>query len=429
MAETKIGITGIGLTTPLGQDVQENWPNLVEMNTGIGYYPEDSHLKNFQYVGKVETIELPESIPPKLLSQMRFLNRGSLLGFVSAHEAISRSGINIQDIPPGRRGLYVASGDLTKVGYDFLFPATQEATEGKWQEIDFEKLNLAALDKINPFFLLESISNNLFSFLSAFFDCKGPNTSLASFSPTGMHALELAYRGLRQHKADMALVVGCGNWITEIPLYEIDGLGMLSRCEYGAQSFRPFDRRRDGFIPGEGGAAVLLETVDAARARGADILATIEGLGNSIDFSPDHRMIVPSKVAERSIRLAMDDSGCEVKDLAFINPHGSATQKGDRSELSSLMDILNNHRAEVPICGLKPYTGHLGAASDIAEIIFGILAVKHRMVPATPNFKETEKDFSELNIPSAHRDCAKDHFLTVSYGLGGESAAVVIKAQ
>ena len=262
-----------------------------------------------------------------------------------------------------------------------------------------------------------------------FFDCKGPNTSLASFSPTGMHALELAYRGLRQRKADMALVVGCGNWITEIPLYEIDGLGMLSRCEYGAQSFRPFDRRRDGFIPGEGGAAVLLETVDAARARGADILATIEGLGNSIDFSPDHRMIVPAKVAERSIRLAMDDSGCDVKDLAFINPHGSGTQKGDRSELSSLIDVLNNHRSQVPICGMKPYTGHLGAASDIAEIIFGILAVKHHMVPATPNFKETEKDFSELNIPRAHRDRGKDHFLTVSYGLGGESAAVVIKAQ
>jgi 3-oxoacyl-[acyl-carrier-protein] synthase II len=429
MAEMKICITGIGLTTPLGQDVPENWRNLVEMKTGIGYYPEDSDLKNFQYIGKIETVELPEPIPPKLLSQMRFLNRGSLLGFVSAHEAVSRSGINIQDIPPGRRGLYIASGDLTKVGYDFLFPATQEATEGRWQEIDFEKLNLAALDKINPFFLLESISNNLFSFLSAFFDCKGPNTSLASFSPTGMHALELAYRGLQHRKADMALVVGCGNWITEIPLYEIDGLGMLSRCEYGAQSFRPFDRRRDGFIPGEGGAAVLLETVDAARTRGAEILATIEGLGNSIDFSPDHRMIVPANVAERSIRLAMDDSGCDVKDLALINPHGSGTQKGDRSELSSLMDILDNHRSQVPICGMKPYTGHLGAASDIAEIIFGILAVKDRMVPATPNFKETEKDFSELNIPSDHRDCGKDHFLTVSYGLGGESAAVVIKAQ
>jgi len=429
MSEMKIVITGMGLTTPLGKDARENWRNLVEMKTGIGYYPDDSSLKNFQYVGKIKNVELPESIPQKLLSQMRFLNRGSLLGFVSAHEAVSRSGINIQDILPGRRGLYTASGDLTNVGYHFLFPATQEATEGRWQEIDFEKLNRAALDKVNPFFLLESISNNLFSFLSAFFDLKGPNTSLASFSPSGMHALELACRSLSQAKADMALVVGCGNWITEIPLYEMDGLGMLSRCEYGAQSFRPFDRRRDGFIPGEGGAAVLLETVDAAKARGADILATIKGLGNSIDFSPDHRMIVPSKVAERSIRLAMDDSGCNVKDLAFINPHGSATQKGDRSELSSLMDILDIHKAQVPICGMKPYTGHMGAASDIAEIILGILAVKHHMVPATPNFTKTEKGFSDLYIPSGHSDCENEHFLTISYGLGGGSSAVLIKAQ
>ncbi|MBT8406478.1 MAG: hypothetical protein KJP05_03395, partial [Deltaproteobacteria bacterium] len=148
----------------------------------------------------------------------------------------------------------------------------------------------------------------------------------------------------------------------------------------------------------------------------------------SIDFSPDHKMIVPSKVAGRSIRLAMDDSGCDVKDLAFINPHGSATQKGDRSELSSLMDILDIHKAQVPICGLKPYTGHMGAASDIAEIILGILAVKHHMVPATPNFTKTEKGFSDLYIPSAHSDCENEHFLTISYGLGGGSSAVLIKA-
>ena len=124
----------------------------------------------------------------------------------------------------------------------------------------------------------------------------------------------------------------------------------------------------------------------------------------------------------------MDDSGCDVKDLAFINAHGSATQKGDRSELSSLMDILDIHKAQVPICGLKPYTGHMGAASDIAEIILGILAVKHRMVPATPNFTKTEKGFSDLYIPSAHSDCENEHFLTISYGLGGGSSAVLIKA-
>ena len=428
MSEMKTAVTGMGLITPLGIDLRENWRNLVEMKTGIGYYPEERRIENLRYMGRIQTVELPQSIPQKLLSQMRFLNRGSLLGFVSAHEAVSRSGIDMQDIPPDRRALYIASGDLTMVGYDFLFPATQEATEGRWQEIDFEKLNRAALDRINPFFLLESISNNLFSFLSAFFDCKGPNTSLASLSPCGMHALELAHGILRQGKADMALVVGCGNWITEIPMYEIDGLGMLSKCRHGIESFKPFDRRRDGFIPGEGGAALLLETLEAASGRGAAILATIEGMGNCIDFSRDWSLRVPSKVAERSIRLALNESGSDLKDLAFVNPHGSGTQKGDRSELSSLTDILNDYRARIPICGMKPYTGHLGAASDIAEIIFGILAVQHHMVPATLNFEETEKDFSELDIVGAHKDCENTHFLTISYGLGGQSSSVVIKA-
>jgi 3-oxoacyl-[acyl-carrier-protein] synthase II len=137
--------------------------------------------------------------------------------------------------------------------------------------------NQSTVDKVNPFFLLESICNNLFSFLSAFYELMGSNTTLASHSPYGGNALELTSRSIAQGKADIGVAVGCGNWITEIPLYEMEGLGILSRCKEGIHSYRPFDRKRDGFIPGEGGAALFLEASEIAERRGAKVWGKVNG--------------------------------------------------------------------------------------------------------------------------------------------------------
>jgi len=427
MYEREVVITGAGLITPLGMNCDENWKNLKEMKTGIAHYPKDG-LPNFlSYLGKINDIEIPEDIPPKLLGQMKFLNRGALLGFLSAREALSSSGVPVSDIPPGRRAFYLASGDFTKVGYDFMFPALKDATDGTWKNIDFEKLNTSALNKVNPFFLLESLSNNLFSFLSAFFEFMGPNTSLASLSPCGGYALELAARSIKHDKADIALAVGCGNWITEIPLFELESLGILSKCTSGIHSFRPFNRQRDGFIPGEGGAAILLESADGAHQRGATILGKVKGFVNYSEFSENAGFSVPPKVCQRSIELALREAECEINDLASINPHGSGTQQGDRSELRSIMEVFNMKHSEVPICGMKPYTGHLGAASDIAEVIFGLKGVKESIVPATLNFEEAEREFSELRISNTHQICEKRSFLSIIYGIGGQSLTVVVE--
>jgi len=427
MREREAVITGIGLITPLGINCEENWENLKAMKTGITRHPGDGRPDFLQYFGKVPDVEIPGDIPDKLIGQMKFLNRGSLLGFFAAREAVLHSGMPLSDIPPGRRALYLASGDFTKVGYDFMYPAFKDATDETWQKIDYQKLNISALNKVNPFFLLESISNNLFSFLSAFFDFMGPNTSLASLSPCGGYALELALRSIRQDKADVALAVGCCNWITEIPLYELASIGILSKCTSGAKSFRPFNKQRDGFIPGEGGAAIFLEAADSAQERGAKVLGKIKGCANYSEFSDGSGFGVPAKVCKRSIELALRDAHCEISDLASVNPHGSGTLQGDRSELRSVMDVFAERHSEVPICGMKPYTGHLGAASDIAEVVFGLRGIQDGIIPATLNFEETEKEFSGLKISNNHRSCEKRYFLSIIYGIGGQSVAMVVE--
>jgi 3-oxoacyl-[acyl-carrier-protein] synthase II len=424
MSEREAVITGLGLVTPLGIGVAENWANLSELTTGISYDPQENNPEFLHYSGKVRDFDLGNGIPRKLAKEMKFLTRGSLLGFAAAREAFSHARIDIEGIPPGRRALYIASGDTTMVGYDFMYPATKDLLGG---EVDPERLNRAILDRVRPFFLLESIKNNLFSCLSAFLEFMGPNTSLALDSPGGGNALELAWRSVRQGQADVAMVVGCGNWITEIPVYEMEGLGILSRCKEGAPSFRPFDRRRDGFIPGEGGAAIFLEAGEVAARRGAEVYGKIRGVGGSTEFLRDRGLRVPDRVSAESIRSALEEAAVEPGDLAFICPHGSGSQKGDRSELRSIQEVFGPRASTMPICGLKPYTGHLGAASDIAEFIFGIKAGRDGIVPATLNFRESEREFAELRISGAHQPGAGTCFLSTSYGMGGQASSTVVE--
>jgi 3-oxoacyl-[acyl-carrier-protein] synthase II len=425
--DREVVITGMGLMTPLGLGVEENWEGVKALRTGIGHFPQDGVPRFLQYMGKVKEFESEKDVPHKLLGQMKFLNRGSLLGFAAAREAVSLSGMNLGDIPPGRRALYIASGDTTRVGYDFMYPAVKDGTRGRWQEMDPHTFNQSTVDKVNPFFLLESICNNLFSFLSAFYELMGSNTTLASHSPYGGNALELTSRSIEQGKADIGLAVGCGNWITEIPLYEMEGLGILSRCKEGIHSYRPFDRRRDGFIPGEGGAALLLEASEIAEKRGAKVWGKVKGFGNCIEFSNDQSLTVPSHVTARCMTLAVKDAGCDLSDLGFISPHGSGSQKGDRSELHSIREVWGHRSQEIPISGMKAYTGHLGAASDLAQVIFSMKAAADRMVPATVNFKEADPEFSDLKIAGTHQGCTRTLFLSVSYGIGGQSSSVIIE--
>jgi 3-oxoacyl-[acyl-carrier-protein] synthase II len=374
----------------------------------------------------VERLVLPDLTFPNLSAQMKFLNRGALLGFSAAFEAVSQAKIKLDRVPPRRRALFIASGDMTKVGYESFYPAFEESTDDGWRKLDPEKLNRATLSKVNPFFLLESIANNLFSFLSACYELRGPNTNLASLSPYGSQALELGYRSIQQGRADIALVVGYCNWITDIPFYELEGLGLLSKCQSGPSSFRPFDRMRDGFIPGEGGAAIFLESEELAQRRGAKALGQVRGCGNCIDFVDGSALGVAPQVTQRSLHMALEEAGCEIKDLAFVCGHGSATQKGDRSELRSIRALMEDENVAVPVCGMKSYSSHMGAASDLAEVIWGMKAVEQGLVPATLNFQEADKEFAGLGISGRHLPTSKGFLISSSYGMGGQSSAVVV---
>jgi 3-oxoacyl-[acyl-carrier-protein] synthase II len=225
----------------------------------------------------------------------------------------------------------------------------------------------------------------------------------------------------------VALAVGSGSWLNDITLYELAHLGLLSKARRGPESFRPFDRRRDGFLPGEGAAALVLEPLEQARARGAAVLGLVCGVGASTDAAPG--LALPDRVAARSMAEALADAGWAAADLGFVCPHGSGTAKGDRAELRAVAEVLGGRRADVPVCALKPCTGHMGAASDLAEVILGVRAAAAGIVPATLHFGAADPEFGDLRISARPQACVRPRLLSVSYGLGGQSSAVAVEAR
>jgi len=416
----KVAVTGLGMLSPLGRGPEKSWNALAGRPNFLTHDPGNEGPEWMRWAGRVVEAELPHGLPRGILSQTRFLNRGAHLGFIAAHDALLQSG-SANDVSPERRALFLATGDLTVADCEALHPATSVASDGV--SVDCELLNRETVARVNPFFLLEGLANNPYSVLAAAFEIEGPGTTLASQSPAGAQALDLAFRSISRGRAELALVVGCGSWLSMVPRLEMAGLGLLSRCRDGAYSYRPFDRRRDGFIVGEGAAALVLEAEDGVRDRGATILGTVESTSSCLEPAPG--LAVAERITARCMDLAAEEAGLTTGDLGFICPHGSGTRKGDRAEGASLAGVLNGD-PDVPICALKPYTGHMGAASDITEIILGILGTSNGIVPATPNFETGDPGVAGLSISAAPQRCTQPRFLSVSYGLGGQSAAAVV---
>jgi len=338
------------------------------------------------------------------------------------------SGVDLVGIAPARKALYIGAADYSKAGYRDFYAAFREAGVAGDGAIHTERVNRATLHAVDPFFLLEGLTNNLVAFVSRRYQLQGPNVTLASHSPCGAQALELAVRCLLQDQADVAIVVGTCVWSSFVTLFELDALGLLSQCKEGPASFRPFDQRRDGFIAGDGAAALVLEPLERARARGARIVGSVRTAA-SFTGGTTTGLGVSVETAGRTLATALDEAGLRPRDLAFISPHGSGTRKGDGVELSAIAQLLDGDRAATPISGMKPYTGHMGAASDLAEIAFALTALGHGLAPATPNFRATDKEFEGVDVIAEHRPVTGRHVLSMTEGFGGQSLAIVISTE
>ena len=428
MTERVAAITGVGLISSLASSLEGHWQGVLGLATGIRQVATDDLPRALRYAGQVHDDALPADMPAEVLKQGRLISPSSRLGLRAVDEAVRRSGLDVLQIPPARRALYIGAADYSKDDYRDFYPAFREAGVSAGRAIDAEHINRATLHTVDPFFLLESLTNNLVAFVSRRYQLQGPNTTLASHSPCGAQALDLACRSLLQDEADMAIVVGACVWGRLVSLFDLDALGLLSQCRDGSTSFRPFDGQRDGFIAGDGAAALVLEPLGRARARGARVLGCVRGVASFTDGSDTADLEVSVETTRRAMAAALDEAGVRPEEIAFISPHGIGTQKGDRVELSAISELWDRHRAVIPISAMKPYTGYMGAASDIAEIALALVALENGLAPATPNFRAADAGFEDVDIAPLHRRIGAQHVLSMSQGLGGQSVAIVVSA-
>jgi 3-oxoacyl-[acyl-carrier-protein] synthase II len=428
MSERGPAITGMGVVSSLAPSLEEHWRQILQHATGIVELGGEDVPRALRFAGRaMDDVALPPDTPPEVLKQGRLISPSSRLGLRAVDEAVRDSDVELSKIAATRKGLYIGAADASKAGYRDFYAAFREAGVAADGALDAERINRATLHSVDPFFLLEALTNNLVAFVSRRYQLQGPNVTLASHSPCGAQALELAVRSLLQDQADVAIVVGTCVWSPLVSLFELDALGLLSQCSDGAKSFRPFDRRRDGFIAGDGAAALVLEPVDRARARGARIRGYVRAAAG-FTGAASTTLGVSAETARRTLAAALDASGLRARDLAFIVPYGSGSLKGDLVELSAIAELLDGDHAATPISGMKPYTGHMGGASDLAEIAFALTALGHELAPATPNFRSTDSGFEGIDVVDEHRRVSGRHVLTLTHGLGGQSLALVVSA-
>lgn len=408
----RVVVTGLGALTPLGNSVSAYWEGLKSGTSGAALITRfDCSKFKTRFACEVRNFD-PESILEK--KEARKLDLFSQFGIAAAVEAIEDSGITKhQGFNPDRVGVIWAAG----IGGLRTF----------WDEaVSFAKGD--GTPRFNPFFIPKMIIDIAAGHISIRYGLRGPNYATVSACASSTHALNDAFMLIRLGKADAIVTGGSEAAINEPAVGGFNAMHALSeRNDSPETASRPFDLNRDGFVMGEGGAAIVLEEYEHAIARGATIYAEMRGGGMSADA---HHITAPHPEGFGALNVmknALSDAEMDASMIDYINVHGTSTPLGDISEVKAIEGVFGEHAYKLNISSTKSMTGHLLGAAGAIEAVASILAVKHDIVPPTINHFTDDPQFdSRLNFTfnkAQHRTV--NAALSNTFGFGGHNASVI----
>lgn len=402
--DKKLVITGMGAVTPIGIGVNEYWDNLMAGETGIDYIKtvdiEDLPIK---FAGEVD-FNPKDFIPRKKASEMdRFMQ----MAYVAAGEALSEV-----EIDPYRTGIVVGT-----------------ALNGIRTITDTERAYLnSATKKVGPRFLPKSLGNVCASQIAIEHDLHGPSMTLNTACASGGDAISLASMMLQSGFADMMVAVGAESATEPIMIQSLASAKALStRNDEPQKACRPFDIGRDGFVIGEGGGAVVIETEEHAKARGAHIYAELAGFGNNTDA---YHPVTPRPDGEGEIlcmKQAIEIAGIKPEDIGYINSHGTATPKGDVAETEAVKAVFGDATADLVLNSTKAATGHMMGAGGITEVITCIKSIETGLIAATLNLDNPDPE-CDLNYVSKVTFKKLDYAMSNAFGFGGQNSSIIVGA-
>lgn len=406
----RVVITGLGLVTPCGNDVPSTWSALMRGESGAANITKfDTEKFNVKFACEVKNFDPLDFLDKKEARRMGAFTHFAL---AASDEAVKNSGLVIDESNAEMVGTYISSG----IG-DF------------WAiEREHEKLLHSGPDRVSPFFIVSAIVNLAAGNVSIRHGAKGPNSATATACSAGAHAIGDSFRLIERGDADAMICGGAESAITPMSVAGFASMRALSTHNSEPQkASRPFDAERDGFVIGEGAGIVILEELEFAKKRGANILGEIVGYGMSGDA---FHVTMPDETGSGAIRVmerAIKDAGISPEQIGYINAHGTSTPYNDKFETLAIKTVFGDHAANLPVSSTKSMTGHaLGAAGGI-EAVFSILAMRENTLPPTINYEHPDPDCDLDYVPNEPRQKSVDYVLSNSFGFGGTNACLVFK--
>jgi 3-oxoacyl-[acyl-carrier-protein] synthase II len=406
----RVVITGLGAVTPLGNDPETSWKNLVAGRSGAADITQfDSSNFAVHFACEVKGFDPTEFIDRK---QARRMDRFAHLVVAAARQAEADAGLSIE-AEPDRIGAAIATG----IGGLKAF-----------QDCHSELLERGP-DRVNPFSIPEIIPNMGAAWVSMQLGTKGPLSSQCTACAASNMAIGDGLDAIRLGRADVMLCGGTEAPITEVGIAGFSAMRALSRRNDAPEkASRPFDTGRDGFVMGEAGAVVVLEELERAKARGAKIYAELLGYGVSSDAQHITEPDPSGENPARAMTMALGDAGVDPGEVDYINAHGTSTPLGDAAETRVIKLALGEENARTtPVSSTKGATGHCLGASGAVEAMFSILAVERGVLPPTINYEDPDPECDLDYIPNESREADVRTAVSNSFGFGGHNATVVFR--
>jgi len=404
----RVVVTGLGLITPLGHNVGETWQAILSGQSGFG---------PFTLIDKGEhtsggLCEVKDFDPVTYLGRREARRRDRFQQFatVAAQQAMDQSGLEITDGNRERVGIYFGTG----VG------GIQTLVEQ--EHLRQEK----GVRRMSPFGITMIMPNGAAGMLAIDYGIHGPSTTITTACAAGVDAVGHAFRALRAGDLDAVLSGGSESIITSVAVGGFEQARATSTVE--SNTPRPFDRDRDGLVVGEGAGALVLETLDHARARGAQILGEIVGYGQTTDAFHITAPAEGGEGAARAMRMALQDAGIEPAAVDYISAHGTATELNDKYETMAIKAALGEAAYQVPVSSTKSMTGHIMGATGAIESIFCLLAIRDQILPPTINYETPDPDCDLDYVPNEPRPGTVRVVLNNAFGFGGHNGVLVFKA-
>ena len=403
-------ITGMGVISPVGNTVDEFWNALIQGKSGIGVITRfDASALKTRIAGEVKNFNPERMIDPHEVRRLDYFSRYALC---SAIEAVRQSGIDPGSEDPFRIGVIYGSG----IGGINVLEEQVGVYLGKGP------------GRVSPFYIPGMISDIAAGHIAIMFHLQGPNYATTSACASGAHAIGSAYHEILLGNADVMVAGGSEGAISPTSMAGFINIKALSRRnEEPEKASRPFDRERDGFVLGEGGAAVVLEELEHARKRGTTIYAEMTGIGSTGDA---YHITAPHPdgiAASKAMELVLGKSGMRPEDVDYINSHGTSTQPGDIAETNAIKLVFGKHAYAMNISSTKSMTWHLLGAAGSLEFVATILAVMNDTIPPTINYEHPDPECDLNYTPNVAVRREVRFALSNSFGFGGHNATLAVR--